>query len=328
MNANKVSVVLPVYKGESTLEKALDSLIDPTVKDLEILVLDDGSPDRSRQLAERFAANSFPTIVRIYSHPNQGLAATLNRGLSLAKGEFIARQDQDDIVLPGRLYKQLAFLESHPDVAIVGTWAHIYDGDIPSKRYHRHPAADDALRLELLFDNPFVHSSVMMRANVVRELGGYCEDLDRQPPEDYELWSRIARRHRVANIPEVLTIYREISGSMSRLSDNPFQKNVVRISSENLAHVLKPDFSLRDCLELAKCHHGLPFEGGLSRQKARCMLEAAASSVGGIPKNWSEEFRWSHARMHRQIDSRFLKRRIPTPLLGLARWLKRILRSS
>lgn len=323
MKAPKISVIVPVYRGESTLSGALESLLNQAEETLEILVLDDGSPDGSRQIAERIAAEAVPETVVVHSRPNRGLAATLNWGISLAIGEFVARQDQDDLVLPGRLRKQRAFLEAHPDVALVGTWAHIYVGDHPSDRYHRHPTTDDALRLELLFDNPFVHSSVMMRADVVRSLGGYSEDRNRQPPEDYELWSRIARHHRVANLPEVLTVYREMPGSMSRVGENPFSKNVIKIASENLEQALGHQFSSADCSALAKLYHGAADSPRLPSRHARRMLEAAARAVGGDPTNWSNEFHDSLTRMRRHLDSRYLRRRVPGPLLPLARWLKR-----
>src|SRR5262249_42585998 len=104
-----------------------------------------------------------------------------------------------------------------------------------ARRFHDHPADDAALRFELLFDNPFVHSSVMLRKRAVDEVGGYSTDSSRQPPEDYELWSRLARSHRVANLPERLTVYRETAGGMSRAPGQAFQGRAVLISSENLA---------------------------------------------------------------------------------------------
>jgi len=263
-------------------------------------------------------------------HPNRGLAATLNRGIALAKGRYIARQDQDDLVLAGRLEKQRVFLDTHPDVAMVGTWAQIYSGDTPSQRYHRHPCSNEALQLELLFDNPFVHSSMMIRADVLRETGGYCEDKSRQPPEDYELWSRIARRHRVANLPEVLTVYREMPGSMSRTGDTPFLENVIRIASENLSHMLSQRYSLEECAALANLYHHGGARGSLtslSKARTRQMLEFAAQELSGNRADWSDEFLASYQRMRAHLDSRFLRRRIPAPLLGPARWFRdRILR--
>lgn len=325
MSQTEISVIVPVYLGASTLPEALNSIVCQEAANLEILVFDDGSPDDSGDIAEAYSASLVDVDLRVYRHPNRGLAATLNRGIELAQGRYISRQDQDDIVLPGRLEKQKSFLDANPLVAMVGTWAVINFGDTPTQRYHRHPTTHESLQLELLFDNPFVHSSMMIRADVLREVGGYCEEKSRQPPEDYELWSRIARRYRVANLPEVLTVYREMPGSMSRTGDNPFLGNVIRISSENLLHVLAPNYTVSDCVRLAELYHrgGMAgFRSNLSRVRAYEMLSAAARVIGGPSETWSDEFSSSFHRMRTHLDSRFLRRRIPKALLGPARWLK------
>ena len=321
-----VTAIVPVYRGERTLGQALSSLLAQDIDGLEVIVIDDGSPDRSADIAITMqeATKGRLTVLR---QSNCGLAATLNRGIGLARGKYIARQDQDDIVLAGRFVKQLAYLEANPDVAMVGTWAQIYADDTPTQRYHRHPPSNEVLQLELLFDNPFVHSSVMIRADVLREMGGYCEDRSRQPPEDYELWSRIARKYRVANIPEVLTVYREVAGSMSRDGENPFPTKVIRIATENVYHVLAPDYSAQECSALVELYHRGGMAGvraPLTKAKARTMLEFAASRIGGDKSSWPDEFQSSYRRIraHVDYDYRFLRRHIPAPLLGPARWLK------
>ena len=326
MNSIKVTAIVPVYRGERTLAQALSSLLAQDIDGLEIIVIDDGSPDRSADIALKMqeATNGRLTVLR---QANCGLAATLNRGIGLARGKYIARQDQDDIVLAGRLAKQLAYLEANPDVAMVGSWAQIYVEDTPTQRYHRHPSSNDALQLELLFDSRFVHSSMMIRTNVLRELGGYCEDKARQPPEDYELWSRIARKYRVANIPEVLTVYREVAGSMSRDRENPFLTKVIRIAAENVYHVLAPDYSAQECSALVELYHRGAMAGlraPLTKARARKMLDVAASRIGGDKSAWSDEFQDSYQRIRAHLDYRFLRRHIPAPLLGPARWLKQL----
>lgn len=303
------------------LAQALESVLSQNVGDMEILAIDDGSTDATWDVLSMFRD---PRLC-VLRQDNCGLAATLNRGIGLAKGRYVARQDQDDLVLPGRFARQLAFLDANPDIAMVGTWAQIYSEDLPTERYHRHPCSSEALQLELLFDNFFVHSSMMIRADVLKEVGGYCEDKSRQPPEDYELWSRIARQHRVANLPEVLTVYREVRGSMSRTGESPFMNNVIRIASENLCHVLASRYSAEDCAALAEVYHrggSREFRSFLTKTKARKMLDTAALSIGGTRQGWSREFLASYRRMRAHLDSRFLRRRIPVPLLAAARWLR------
>ena len=118
-----VSVVLPVYNGAKYLRDAIDSMLAQSYANFELIIIDDGSTDDSINIISAF---NDPRI-RLYSQENQGLAATLNRGITLAKGAYIARQDQDDVSLPNRLSKQAAFLETNPDYGMVGTWASIWE---------------------------------------------------------------------------------------------------------------------------------------------------------------------------------------------------------
>jgi hypothetical protein len=129
-------------------------------------------------------------------------------------------------------------------------------GNTPSHRFHDHPIDDVALRFELLFNNPFVHSSVMIRKSSLDEIGLYTTDPERQPPEDYELWSRLARRFHVANLAERLTIYREVPNSISRAGNNPFLKKMVLISSENLAMAAGAEKPGQVHIDIAALIHG------------------------------------------------------------------------
>jgi Glycosyl transferase family 2 len=227
----RVSVVLAVYNGAADLAQSIDSILQQSFADFELIAVNDGSTDGSAAILD---AVSDPRA-RVVHQENRGLAATLNRGIALARGTYVARQDQDDLALPQRLVRQVAFLEANPACALLGTRAEIRVGDRPPERFHDHPLEDAALRFELLFDNPFVHSSVMMRKSALDVVGGYSTDPARQPPEDYELWSRLSRRYQMANLPERLTIYRETPGGMSRAPAWPFHERAVLISSENLA---------------------------------------------------------------------------------------------
>lgn len=229
--APRVSVVLPVYNGPRYVRLAIDSMLGQTFSDFELIVIDDGSRDTTPEVLSRID----DPRVHVVSQENRGLPATLNRGIELARGEYVARQDHDDYSRPERLARQVAYLDANPACALVGTWAEIIEGETATGRVHAHSCDSVALKLELLFDNPFVHSSVMMRRAAVSEKGGYCTDRNRQPPEDYELWSRIARNHEIANLSEVLHTYREVPGSMSRHGPAPFRRRLVRLAAENLA---------------------------------------------------------------------------------------------
>jgi glycosyltransferase involved in cell wall biosynthesis len=309
-----------MYCGERTIRQSLESVLNQDVAACEVIAVDDGSPDRCGEIVKSIISGLKNKPLVLYLHQNRGLAATLNRGLELARGKYISRQDQDDLVLAGRLAKQKAYLDNNPDVAMVGTWAQIYVDETPSNRFHRHPASPDALKLFLLFDNPFVHASVMIRANVLREVGGYSEDPERQPPEDYELWSRIARKYQVANLPEVLTVYREVLGSMSRTGENPFLRKVLRISSENIYAVIGDRYDAEDCLSLSCVYHaatGAPRE--IRRREAMEMLSLAIERISHTLPVPSDEFHVEATRLKRHVESRFIHRRLPGPVLTLAR---------
>lgn len=224
-----ISVVLPVYNGGKYLEAAIDSILSQTYENFEVIAINDGSTDDSTSIIQSFADNR----IKFFDQKNMGLAATLNRAIRLANGRYIARQDADDLSLPTRFEKQVAFLEANPAYGMVGTWATIWEETRETDRAHRHPPDDLTLKFDLLFDNPFVHSSVMIAKRVIDTVGLYATDESRQPPEDYELWSRIARRFKVANIPEILQIYREVPTSVCRSAT--FVEKTVNISIENIA---------------------------------------------------------------------------------------------
>ncbi len=247
-----VSVIMAVYNGSSYVGAAIDSILAQTFADFELIVVDDGSTDATAQILESIG----DPRLRLVRQDNQGLAASLNHAISLARGKYLARHDHDDVSLPQRFAKQVAFLDAHPDYALLGTHTVIWVGDQPTDRGHRHPADDPALRFQLLFDSYFVHGSVMMRRDAVVALGGYTLDRSRQPPEDYELWSRIVRQHKVANLAEPLLIYREVPSSISRTVN--FKDKVIKISSENLAYAAGLPHPNGDTQDIAAIVHHEP----------------------------------------------------------------------
>jgi Glycosyl transferase family 2 len=247
-----VSVVLSVRNGGTDLPKAVETILAQTFTNFELIAINNGSTDGTRSYLDGIK----DPRVRVFHQADAGLAAALNRGISLAQGRYIARQDHDDLVDPSRIAKQVEFLDAHLDHGLVGTRAEIRIGDKPDGRYHDHPVEDHILRFDLLFNNPFVHSSVMMRKAALDHVGVYATDPARQPPEDYELWSRIARHYRVANLPERLTVYREVPSSMSRESAEPFLEKLVTISSENLAYATGAAMPRQVHIDIAALVHG------------------------------------------------------------------------
>ena len=249
MNAQTdlVSVVLPVYNGSQYLRQSIESILQQSYRNFELIIINDGSQDDSQKIIDSYNDSR----IRAFEQANIGLAATLNKGISLAKGRWIARQDQDDVSFPERLTKQVHFMNTHPGYAIVGTAAQIWVEDTKTDRFHRHPCSDPELRAGLMFYNYFVHSSVLLDKSVVQSIEGYSTDPERQPPEDYELWCRIARKHPVRNLPDVLLAYREVGSSMSRDEKNPFSEKLIILSAENIAWALGISVELDEVQALA-----------------------------------------------------------------------------
>lgn len=280
-----VSVVLPVHNGAPYIAMALESLLGQTFGDFELIVIDDGSTDHSSDTVRAFR----DPRIRLYEQAKQGVARTLNRGIELARGEFIARQDHDDISLPERLSAQYAYLRKHPDCAILGTWATIVDAEgKPTGREHLHPTQEYLLKWALLLNNPLVHSSVMMRKTAVQAVGGYCELATRQPPEDFELWSRMARSYRLANLPERLVLYREVPTSISRDRSNPFLPKLIQIAAENLAYASGDMARVADALPLTRFAHD-PQAPAPTAGELRTLREMLANAVKNITSNPKEQ---------------------------------------
>lgn len=200
-----VSVIIPVYNAAPWIGAAMDSVLAQTFGSLELLVVDDGSTDLS--LAEIEARAALDARVRVFRQPNRGPAAALNLALGEARGAMMARLDADDIAHQRRLESQVAYLDRHPEVGAVGAWAQDIDSEgRPSGRMRRPDTDPATLKRMLLRRNPFIHSAVVARTEIVRRVGGYRSAFDLA--EDYDLWLRIAETAELANIPEVLIGYR------------------------------------------------------------------------------------------------------------------------
>lgn len=238
----RVSVVLPARNAAASLPAALDSLFRQTLHDIEIIALDDGSDDggQTRRVLESFAGRD--SRLRPVSLPHQGIAATLNHGLTLARAPLIARMDADDVSLPGRLARQADFLDANPDVGVAGCLvAHGGDGR-KNAGYARHVAWANSLTrhediaLGLYRDAPLPHPSVMFRKDTILEHGGYGLG---DYPEDYELWLRLVSRGvRLAKVPETLLVWNDPPERLSRVSPRYAPEKFAAVKAPHLARWL------------------------------------------------------------------------------------------
>ncbi|MDJ0799829.1 MAG: glycosyltransferase [Calothrix sp. MO_167.B12] len=230
----KVTVLTAVYNGESYLREAIDSILAQTFPDFEFLIINDGSTDSTQEIIQFY---DDPRIRLINNEYNLGLTRSLNKGLELAKGEFIARQDADDISEPERLAKQVAFLETHPEVALVGTWYKDIDPQGNLIGECNLPCDCTQIRWDILFYCPFVHSAVMFRKHTIAEQIGFYDEAFSYA-QDYDLWWRISRRLQVANINEYLMKLRINPSSMTATYGNIVDDEPLKIKITNIGHLL------------------------------------------------------------------------------------------
>jgi len=200
MEKPKITVLMPVYNCEKYLREAIESILNQTFPDFELLIINDGSADKSVEIIESY---NDPRIRLIHNEQNQGLIATLNKGLDLCTGEYIARMDADDISLPTRLEKQVKFLESNPDIAICGALIKTF-GNVNSSIF-RYPEDHESIKSTLIFKNSIAHPSIMMKKSAIK---GLYFDPSFKHAEDYELWIRASKYLKLFNIQEVLLLYR------------------------------------------------------------------------------------------------------------------------
>lgn len=197
----RISVLMPVFNSEKTLRQAVKSVLNQTCGDFELVAVEDGSNDGSWPLLQKLATED-PRIRAFKNDHNLGLMKTLNRAISLATTDLLARLDSDDEMRPSRLEKQLRFLDENPDVAVVGSWYTFMGRTESLDRLYRLPVSPVDIQNQLLIDNPLCHSSVMIRKKALQEVGGYRDEF--RNSEDYDLWLRLTKSHKLANIPEPL----------------------------------------------------------------------------------------------------------------------------
>lgn len=195
-----ISVLLPVYNSEKYLGKAIESVLNQTYSNFELLLINDGSTDSSKQIVESFSDSR----IRFINNPgNQGLIHVLNQGLNLTNGKYIARMDADDICYPDRFQKQINFLEQHPDYGVCGTHIRV----INSGEIIKRPLSDDDLRWWIFNGSPLAHPSVMMRREIfINHQLQYSTVA--YLVEDFDLWWRMSLHCKMANLDEVLLEYR------------------------------------------------------------------------------------------------------------------------
>ncbi len=225
-----VSVIMPVYNAADFLAEAVASILQQSFGDFELILGDDASQDGSRALAAGFRD---PRIVRFSNARNLGVARTLNNALVRARGRFIARMDADDVAHPERLARQVAFLSAQPALGLVGCDVILTDAAGRETGREIHPHAAAPIARAILRRNPFAHSTILMRADLLRRWGGYDPRFGHT--EDYDLWLRLhARGVGMANLAEFLLRRRVHPAAITQAR----QRQVARDRFLTLAHAV------------------------------------------------------------------------------------------
>ena len=204
MGQPQVSVVIPVWNGERYLREAIASIIAQSFRDFELIVVDDGSTDGSAEIAGEFANDPRVSVIR---QTNAGVVSARNAGLRAARAELVAFLDSDDIARPNRLAKQVAYLNSRPEIGAVGSYITYFDGKKGPFRTHEFPVGSSRVAEALEAGNPLAQPAVMLRKSMAIAVGGYREAF-KFGAEDYDLWLRLSEKHPLDNLAEVLTLYR------------------------------------------------------------------------------------------------------------------------
>jgi hypothetical protein len=211
MDSPCISFVMSVYNGQTFLAQAIESVLGQTLPDFEFVIIDDGSADKTAGILAGYARQD--KRVKVFRHENRGRAESLNVGIRLSTGDYIARMDADDVALPHRLEQQLEFMERHPEVGLLGGAVEfIYSGGQVFNTY-RPPLDDPNIRHLMLARNAFFHPTAMMRKEVILASGGYRKAL--LDADDYDLFLRMGDRSQFANLADVVLQYRVHAGQVS-----------------------------------------------------------------------------------------------------------------
>lgn len=260
-----VSVLMPVRDGERFLAAALESVLSQTLRDFEVVVVDDGSSDQSPSLVARVG----DPRVRLFQQRRLGITRALNRGLQHCKGRYIARQDADDLSHHRRLASQAEFLDAHPDVGMVACPAEVIDPSGRVVRVQPMPLQPQAIAARLSQENCITHGSVMIRRDVLRRVGAYREEFALS--QDYDLWLRLVEDSPIGCLPSALYQYRVSSSSVS--VRYPAAQRAYRQLARELARARANGG--RDMLQAG--------ERASFRDAFRCLVERLRGGVVGEP---------------------------------------------
>jgi glycosyltransferase involved in cell wall biosynthesis len=206
---------MPCYNSAKYLPEAIESILQQTFSDFEVIAVNDGSKDETKEILERYSSSD--SRVHIFNLPhNVGDTKALKHGLLMSRREYLARMDADDVCLPTRFELQVRYLDEHPNIWILGTRFWSMDENLKKVNWDNTvPIDPDDVKRTLLEHCCIGHSTVMMRRKLIQMIGGYNEDDRFKVIEDYELWLRASRKFGIVNLPDYLLLKREYQGQVT-----------------------------------------------------------------------------------------------------------------
>jgi len=211
MNNPKVSVLMTAYNEEGYINTSIDSILNQTFNDFELIIVDDCSTDKTWEIIQNYAKKD-SRVVAIKNEKKLGISGAINKGLEISRGRYIAKMDADDWAYPYRLGKQVDFMEKNPQVVISGGTMEVCDEKLVVKNKRAYNLTDKEIRKNIFFYNPFCHPATIYKADIAKKVGGYCKT---KSAIDYELYFKLGMYGEFANLPDILLKYRVNSGSIS-----------------------------------------------------------------------------------------------------------------
>lgn len=236
-----VTVLMPVYNSALYVSEAINSILKQSYSNFEFLIIDDASTDNSVEIIRKFKDER---IRLIRNEKNLRLVGVLNKGIDIAEGKYIVRMDSDDISLPDRLKKQVDFMNANCEIGMSGGWMRNFG---ESKNLNIYPLSYDEIKATILFKNPFSHPTMIMRKDVLDRYN-LRYNIDYAYVEDYELWLRSFEKIKMANIPEVLLLYRIGNNNISRIHNDIQNKLSKELYRKNLQKIGIVDNDVLDVL--------------------------------------------------------------------------------
>ncbi|MBF0396019.1 MAG: glycosyltransferase [Desulfobacterales bacterium] len=232
---------MSVYNGERFISYAINSILNQTFKDFEFIIIDDASDDKTTEILRKYC----DFRIKVFRNDKRiGLTRSLNKGLKLAQGEYIARMDADDISLPYRFQKQKEILDKDQKIGLIGSWVMLIDENNQEIKVVKTLIFSHMIKWRLIFQNIIVHSSVMFRREAVNIVGGYDESFFYA--QDYDLWSKLSYSWDIAIIPIVLVKWRKTIYQISALKNDSQIEMSHKISKRNIDYLKNSDIYNED----------------------------------------------------------------------------------